>query len=208
MKQIVFLLSFLLISAAGQAQVNIAFGYNAGMFTTPQRNFEILEYSYRNVMPGFKIPNFLRGPSLGFRMEDENVLAEFLFTQKTMSTSKYDYVGSDGETYDYKLKMQLRTINFGFAFGGESMKIGVSMDVGRFRAMKKNGISSDDPAWEKYYGMNTWFGGFTFFAPIRVGVFELRPYFQMSWFVDKFGVLGHTHRSDNVGINLSYVWER
>lgn len=208
MRQYVFLLTFLLLSSAGQAQFNIAFGYNAGAFTTPQRNFEILEYSYRNVMPGFKVPNFLYGASVGFRLEDDNTLAEFLFTHKKMTTHKYDYVGSDGETYDYKLKMQLRTLNFGFAFGIENLKLGVSMDIGRYRAMRKNGMSSDDPEWEKYYGMNTWFGGFTFFAPIRLGVFELRPYFQMSWFVDKFGVSEHTHRSDNIGINLSYVWER
>jgi hypothetical protein len=197
----------LMVICNGFAQGIFSIGYNLGRFTAPQRNFDVLEYEFRNAIPGFKIPQYLYGASLGARIGEDNYFAEVLITNRRNSSKNYQYVGSDGNTYEYEVKMRLRTLNLGMAAGTDVIKFGASLDLGMFKLFKKNGQAGTKPQWENFYDDHSLFMGMTFFMPVQLDMLEVRPYYQVSFVRHEFalGYDRYAHRSGNIGLNISLV---
>lgn len=203
-----YLVGFAVVFSCGSlAQTSYSIGYNLGRFSSAQRNFEVLEYEFRQVMPKFSVPSFQYGASIGARMGEDNYFFEVVFANKKSTTGTHRYTGSDGLSYDYKLKTRLRTMNLGMAYGTEVIKLGFSLDVGMFKIFKRNGQSSADLKWENFYDAHSLFTGMTFFVPVQVGALEVRPYYQASFHHEEFraGSTYFAHRSDNFGVNISIV---
>lgn len=210
MKQLLTILSILLLCTSTKVSAQESgwvIGYNVGMFTPQQRFFTVLEYKTDRDYPeaDFNMPNFTKGLSLGFRGGDDNYFVEVLLSNKLLRSSRAQAENSHGELHAWKVKLKIRTLNFGAAFGNEFVKIGGSFDMGMFKIKQKYAPveSFDTEGWDKYFGSHAPVMGLTLFSLIQLDDFQIRPYFQFEFFRSSF--FGAGSSANNAGVLVSIV---
>jgi len=210
-KEIILFLILFILTCHCHSQTGGIIGYNFGYFTTKSTFFDIHEYKMDTQYPesNFNFGNFARGLNIGFRVGDETKFFEILWTNRAVRSNTTDPVESDGDLYIYKVKYRVNTFNIGGAFGAEFVKLGMSVNMGAMRVLKKYDTqeSFSSAKWDDFFDDKKEPEiGLGFFIVVWTQPFEFRPYYHMSLFHNDLGVgRSFTFKTSNAGVAVNFI---